>query len=38
LAGHLTAGQEDDPVGVSGRHRIVRHHDDRLAEVFDRTA
>ena len=38
--GHLvddaTVGEEDDPVGVAGRDRVVGHHDDRLAELAAR--
>src|SRR5580692_10495395 len=36
LAHHLAVGQEDDPVGVRGPARVVRHHDDRLAEFGHR--
>ena len=33
LAGDAAVGQQDDPVGVGGRHGVVGHHDDRLAEL-----
>src|SRR4051794_33593432 len=31
-------GEEQDAVGVAGRARVVRHHDDGLAEVVRRVA
>src|ERR1700761_1604187 len=37
LADHRSVGQEDDPVRVRGTARVVRHHDDRLAELGHRT-
>src|SRR5690348_11499240 len=36
LAHHRPVGQEHHPVGVGGTARVVRHHDDRLAEFADR--
>src|SRR5581483_6547659 len=33
---HGPVGQEDDPVRVRGSSRVVRHHDDRLAELGHR--
>src|SRR5580704_13856179 len=36
LAHHGPIGQEDDPVRVRGAARVVRDHDDRLAELRDR--
>src|SRR6185312_4081549 len=38
LVDDRTIGQEDDPVGVSGRDRVVGDHHDGLAEVVDRLA
>src|SRR6516165_3546683 len=32
-AGDPPVGEEDDPVGVAGGHRVVGDHDDRLAEL-----
>src|ERR1700684_2668106 len=36
LAHHWPVGQEDHPVRVRGPARVVRHHDDRLAELGHR--
>ena len=36
LAHHGPVGQEHDPVRVRGPARVVRHHDDRLAELGHR--
>src|SRR5690349_1549536 len=38
VVGDLTVDEEDDPVRVRGRHRVVGHHDDGLAEVVHRLA
>src|SRR5450755_5073133 len=38
LAHHGPVGQEDDPVRIPGSPRIVRHHDDRLADFGYRSA
>src|SRR6266571_8369135 len=36
FADHRPVGQEEDPVRVRGPARVVRHHDDRLAEFGHR--
>ena len=33
LVDDAAVGEEDDPVGVAGRHRVVGHHHDGLAEL-----
>jgi hypothetical protein len=38
LPGDPPVGEEDDPVGVAGRHGVVGDHDDRLAELPDTAA
>ena len=38
LVDDAAVGQEDDPVGVAGRARVVGHHDDGLAQLPDRPA
>ena len=38
LVDHMTVGEEQDPVGVAGRGRVVGDHDDRLTELLDRLA
>src|SRR3712207_4107232 len=38
LVDDAPVGQEDDAVGVAGRHRVVGHHDDGLAHVLHRPA
>src|ERR1700683_3113280 len=37
LAHHGPVGQEDDAGGVGGTPRVMRHHDDRLAELGHRS-
>src|SRR5699024_9158912 len=38
LVDDLPVGEEEDPVGVAGGHRVVGDHDDRLLELVDAAA